>query len=305
MRLQGKYLFLTYPKADFDIDPYELWLRTKLGTKYVGSIICRELHQDGTHHRHVAIELSSRLDTTRGQTYFDYEGFHGNYQTARNFRAVKKYCQKTEDWKGYGKYENYEDTSDTPENERFSGRVSDAVDICTMCTDFSQWITWCLSKGISSGYCTLVWNTVKRVSTSKIYDTDAIEGTISLPDLSELAFDLDTRRALVLQGPTGIGKTTWAKLHAPKPALMVSHLDALKTFTTDIKTIIFDDMEFSHLPVTSQIHIVDMTDDRQIHCRHHVAVIPKNTYKIFTCNPSRFPFSRDDAIMRRIEHVFF
>lgn len=118
--------------------------------------------------------------------------------------------------------------------------------------------------------------------------------------LKEFNWDDSYRKSLVIQGPPGCGKTNWAKIHAKKPALFVSHLDRLKDFRIGIhKSIIFDDLDFQHLPRTSQIHLVDRENPRDIHIRYAVAHIPAGVQKIFTCNHE--PFIRDDAIRRRVD----
>lgn len=106
-------------------------------------------------------------------------------------------------------------------------------------------------------------------------------------------------QCLVLRGPTGCGKTTWAKRNMPIPILFVSHIDTLKKFRTGFhKSIIFDDIDVKHYPRTGQIHLVDFENPRDIHCRHSTAHIPAGIYKCFTCN--EWPLIEDEAINRRI-----
>lgn len=307
MRLQGKHFFLTYPRADFDIDEYNAWLVDKFGENYVGAVICRELHADGTPHRHVALELARRWDT-RNPRCFDFtpngqtEAFHGNYQTARTWKAVLRYVKKTEDWKGYGQYQGIEtEDADSDEAERFRGRQSDAFDIARSGLNFEQFITWAISKRLPHSYAMLVWNAIHAERPTVLLGSETLAGTITVPHLSFLRFDDTTRRALVLQGPTGIGKTVWALRNAPKPAMVVTHVDDLKHISADTKCLIFDDMDFKHIPRTSQIHLVDFDLARSVHIRYVLARIPAGMHKIFTCN--EFPFIEDQAIRRRIDHV--
>lgn len=103
----------------------------------------------------------------------------------------------------------------------------------------------------------------------------------------------------VIVGPPGIGKTQWAKCHFKNP-LMVRHMDDLRQFDAKFHDgILFDDMDFKHMPRTAQIHLLDWWDNASIHCRYSNAFIPKETKKIFTAN--EFPFNDDGAIARRIE----
>lgn len=66
------------------------------------------------------------------------------------------------------------------------------------------------------------------------------------------------------------------------------------------KSVIFDDMSFSHLPRDAQLHIVEQRNSAQLHVRYGVAILPIGCPKIFTCNI--YPFTRDPAIERRIHH---
>lgn len=93
------------------------------------------------------------------------------------------------------------------------------------------------------------------------------------------------KKAIILWGKSGIGKTQYACAHFPNGYLFVRHLDDLKRFNNKVHSgIVFDDMDFKRLPRTSQIHLLDWDEDSSIHVRHHTAFIPKKTHKIFTTN---------------------
>jgi len=107
---------------------------------------------------------------------------------------------------------------------------------------------------------------------------------------------------LLIWGKAGTGKSTLAKMLLPT-ALFISHPDKLKDFDATMHGgIIFDDMSFKHWPRTTQIHLVDIENDRQIHIRYKVAEIPAGTKKIITTNefPENILFYNDEAIKRRI-----
>lgn len=138
----------------------------------------------------------------------------------------------------------------------------------------------------------------KRIST--IYEDDPKNDTM-LQCLKEFNWFDNGLTSLVIHGPPGCGKTNWAKIHSKKPALFVTHLDRLKDFDPLFhKSLIFDDLDFKHLPRTSQIHLVDRENPRDIHIRYRVCHLPAGIQKIFTCNEN--PFIRDAAIQRRVTY---
>lgn len=105
---------------------------------------------------------------------------------------------------------------------------------------------------------------------------------------------------MILIGESNIGKTSFAKALLPN-ALIVSHMDDLGLYdVTAHSGLLFDDMEFTHIPRSAQIHLVDIDDARSIHIRYQTANIPANTKKIFTTNLEDI-FLDDPAINRRIQ----
>lgn len=108
---------------------------------------------------------------------------------------------------------------------------------------------------------------------------------------------------VVLMGPSQVGKTQYARAHFKNP-LFIRHMDKILKFNPKKHDgIIFDDMDFKHLPRTSQIHLTDWNDPSDIHIRYTYKTIPKNTRKIFCCN--EYPFTDDEhkAIQKRVTVV--
>lgn len=120
------------------------------------------------------------------------------------------------------------------------------------------------------------------------------------PWLWEIPREFKWRRSLIVKGNINIGKTTWVKSLFLNP-LFVTHIDDLKTFDVNFHGgIIFDDMNFSHIPREAAIHLVDVDNPRSIHVRYGRAEIPANVKKVFTTNlPEIFPLDETGAIARR------
>lgn len=109
-------------------------------------------------------------------------------------------------------------------------------------------------------------------------------------------------RSIICWGHAGIGKSQWALQHFNKP-LLVTHLDDLGHFDTAVHDgIIFDDMDLTYLPRSTQIHLVEQEMPRSIHIRYGTAYIPADTKKIFLTNlyEGRCLSIEDPAIERRV-----
>ena len=107
--------------------------------------------------------------------------------------------------------------------------------------------------------------------------------------------------SVVLSGNAGVGKTQYALAHFENP-LLISHIDKLKEFDPSFHDgLVFDDMDFSHWPLSAQKHLLDWSEPREINVKHSIAHIPARTKKIFTCNYGEFPFDMgNSAVMDRI-----
>lgn len=107
-------------------------------------------------------------------------------------------------------------------------------------------------------------------------------------------------RSVILVGASGLGKTSFAQSLLTR-ALFVSQIDTLTEYQQGHHDgIIFDDMDFRHLPRSSQIHIVDLEQTRSIYCRYNNATIERGVKRIFTTNLPDI-FIDDPAIARRCQ----
>lgn len=272
--------FLTYPQADIAND--DLYAHLNNIKPVVWARVAREKHEDGNWHSHCIVRFGSRVRTRSNARIFDYNGHHPNMQCPRSIKQVLQYCSKDGDYKDYGPVPGSEKLYDAMVEAAKSGD-RDAVDRCA------------LENKLSLQWANHIWS---RHANSIGTVLEAGAGTECL-QLQGLQL---TDKPTVLIGPSGCGKTTWAQRVCPKPALFCSHIDDLKRLEPGYhKSIIFDDMDFAHLPRPTQIYICDNDCDRSIHCRNTNAWIPKGITKIFTCNS--FPFIDDEAIQRRIHIV--
>jgi len=283
MRICGHNIGLTYSQAN-GLTQMALVQRIKKEKMLDYYCIASELHQDGGLHYHCQLVYKQRKDI-KNQAYFDIGNYHPSIEAIQHPKSWNTYIKKDNLFVESGEF-----IFDDDEFDPFA---------FARANEFEVFIKACLKKRISAQYAQLIWNHVNTVCFEVTADTP-IGGTIS-SILSILDVRCPGKQPLLI-GPTGCGKTTYAKTHATKPALFVSHIDQLKQFNPKKhKSIIFDDMDFTHWPITGQIAIADWDDDRAINVKHQIALIPKNTEKWFTCN--RMPFLDFPEIRRRLNII--
>lgn len=273
--------FLTYAQSNLTHDAIYEKLRS-IGD-VVWARICTEQHADGQPHQHAVAKFSKRVQS-RDVRLFDIAEQHPNIQPIRSIKRALEYVTKEGEFSDYG-------TVPSGEGEDIDWMAAAATH-----TE-PEYYKMALSAKVPFMYAKRFWDLGSKTTTHEI--TDAFE-----PDLTRECLDLlvrtpSTEQSTVVIGPTGCGKTSWAKRNAQKPALWVRHMDVLRAFRPGYhKSVIFDDMSFLHLPREAQIHITDTTDEAHIHCRYGYAVIPAGVQKIFTANS--YPFIQDEAIDRRV-----
>lgn len=277
-RVSTKNFSLTYPQCVITKEALFQYLQS-MQPCYL--LVSAENHEDGSPHLHAAISFSKRKNV-KSPNFFDFEEQHCNIQAAKDMHKWVTYVKKDGVFLEEG-------TLAQPH-----GRAP--IDLNSV--DSERLFNFCLNNKVPYGYY------AEEAKRRNVVDTtireESSEGTMSwYLQLLQLP---TSHKSIILTGSTGIGKTTWAIKNSPKPSLLVSHLDQLKNFRTSIhKSIIFDDMDFKHFPVTAQIHLTDSEQARAIHIRYGIVTLPRNIVKIFTCN--EYPFSMHEAIARRVKHI--
>lgn len=285
-KFDSLYCFLTYTHCDVEHQRLYDFINGICNCEWAR--ICTEQHADGDKHLHVVAKFGRRYQT-RNERTFDFEGTHPNIQPVRTVSKSLAYVAKD------GQFTDFGDVPVDKPKRTFDEALQLAGE-----DDEAQYLRACLEARVPFQY-------AKRFRELAHCDTTSVINELYQASLEWECTQLQQQTlpensCAVLVGPTGYGKSAWAKRVAPKPALWVSHMDVLRLFRpTYHKSIIFDDMCFSHMPLQAQIHLVDWIDSRQIHCRYGYATIPAKTIKIFTCNV--FPFERHPAIERRITEI--
>jgi len=94
-RIQAKGWFLTYPMCDRPQS--ELLEYFKTLEHYRQSVVCQEKHKTGEYHLHAFLKYDRKVDW--GSTKWDFKSsegivYHGNYQSAKSWSRVEQYIKK-------------------------------------------------------------------------------------------------------------------------------------------------------------------------------------------------------------------
>lgn len=95
----AKGWFLTYPKCDLTKEQLLKALQAQ-DPPIQEWVVAREFHEDGSPHLHAFIKYGTRVSFSpyRWDVFHGDQRFHGNYQVARSWTQVQKYCQKEGDF---------------------------------------------------------------------------------------------------------------------------------------------------------------------------------------------------------------
>jgi len=278
-RVASKEFSLTYPQCN--LEKQTLLDKLKLEKNITYICISKELHQDGNPHLHVHIQFSKRKDI-KNPKYFDFQGYHCNVQATKDSAAWNKYIKEDQDFTEWGEREEDYDLYQSARTMHHDDFFESAR-----------------SKNICFQYAMEAWRSAQQVDNTLTED-DTIEGSYA-QQFNWFDTTIPNKTNVII-GPTGVGKTIFAKTKCKKPALFCSHMDDLKSFRAGFhQSIIFDDMSFTHIPTTGQIHLVDLFESRSIHVRYGIARIPRGIERWITCNT--MPLSEHDAIRRRINLI--
>lgn len=146
-RLNAKKVFLTYAKCNVDLNDI-LKVAEEWG-KVEYAVICEENHKDGTPHRHAAILYAQPIDIKRADA-LDVNGFHGNYQAAKQFDAVVEYVKKAGRFIEKGEYHTKKERQKISRAEKNKILLQQPIWKSVECGDISLMHAETLRKGIAA-----------------------------------------------------------------------------------------------------------------------------------------------------------
>lgn len=273
-RVQYKNIGLTYSRCDATKEELLNHLTT-LDIALDEYYIVQETHADGGLHLHAWISLSKKPNI-RSARFFDYGKYHPNVKKAKR-NWVYNYLKKQDK-------NPVTNIASTYIELAIEGKTQEAIDTFRQQHPRDYIVN------------------MERVNAN-------IEALSRRPppqnikpftgDGPPVDWNASTHTLLVIGAP-GIGKTEWAKSYVTslgETFLRVTHIDDLKRYRGH-NFIIYDDCDFKHLPIPTQIHIAEVANDRSIHVRYGCARLPPGVKQIVLAN--EYPFSEHGAISRRV-----
>lgn len=303
-RLRGKAFFLTYSQSRLPRDEITGWFSRQHRMKRL--VIGQEHHQDGNLHWHVLIEYESEKDI-RNPQYFDLSHWEGENAVREHpnvliwtrtgdqtydqwFKNHWEYCKK-EDPTPYIVGEEPRDNRKRKRDEVFTEamKITRERDVHSGMEFLEKNAPYDLVTKYEQIHRALV--KIRNISMCMQTQARAVGEFPNAPTI------VDNWRCLFINGPTGMGKTQWARSLLPL-ATVVSHRDQLKDVDF-ANGVIFDDFEVSHWPPTAVIHLLDWDEPRGLDVKHGHVIIPSHTKKIFTYNGELYRWLSKDATMEQ------
>ncbi len=284
--LHAKQFFLTYPKCDLSPQLALVQLRNCLPVeKYV---IAREDHADGTPHLHVYVRCSSKV-RIRSASRLDLLGenkrYHGNYQTARSAGGVTAYCKKGGDYISEG--------VELGEGDVFAVARDMATSESPAAAVAYLWDKRPRDMAMQAHNITRALGSLYQEVFAPRYTAELFKLPLTL--LAKWP-SVRSSRSLVLTGLAGCGKTQWAR--SLEDHLYVTHMDVLGQLKVAHKLIVFDDMDFGHLPRGTVLALCGVEQPAAIHCRYKCAQIPEGVARIFLTNRGAQAMLCGDSVER-------
>ncbi len=283
--MRGRCFFLTYPQCPLPPqDAYEQ-LYESLGTvkEY---IVAQENHKDGGLHLHAYIALTKQRNFTSFDKFYLHgdngKVFKGKFEKVLNDYRVQKYCKKD------GQYIT---------NMVFN-KMAQAIEQAKAGDVDGAYALVCEARpdmALMGG--SRVKANIQMMADDEKEEDPKFTVFINIPPLMG-GWDRE-KQVLWLFGPTGLGKTEYAR-SLFEHGLLVRHKDQLKQITAKTDGIIFDDFNVSHWPRESVIHLTDLKNKSGIDVKHGVATIPKGMPRVFCSNTIIWPQDDHGAIKRRV-----
>nr|QFR36412.1 AC1 [Sweet potato leaf curl Hubei virus] len=296
--IKAKNYFLTYPHCSLTKEEalQQLQnLQTPVNKKFIK--ICRELHEDGSPHLHVLMQFEGKYNCTNSR-FFDLVSptrsahFHPNVQGAKSSSDVKPYMDKDGDTLQWGEFRidgrsargGQQSANDAYAAALNAGSKSEALRIIRELAprDFTLQF-----HNLSSNYERIFApppETYVHPFPSSSFVLPAVLLDWANNNVKDPAARPDRPMSLILEGPSRVGKTVWARSLGPHNYLC-GHLDlSPKVYSNDAWYNVIDDVNPHYLKHFKEL--IGAQKDWQSNCKYGKPVqIKGGIPAIVLCNP--------------------
>lgn len=300
-RWRYTHVALTYSQCNEDgsVRAIEAKLRERGADEW---LLYEEEHKDGGTHYHAYVCRWTRFDFTNAR-YFDVQVGthieHPNIQGVRNVKAWKKYIGK--DRKLVGCY-----PGSAGPDEAGTGPADDAITVAANGDlERARQIIRVDPRYLLHGG--RMEANIRRLAGEPV--APARFGPEDFRACEELKRATEEKKTLVLSGPTGTGKTQWARANYPDAPIWSSFRGKNGSRVGE-GAVIFDDVdhELRGLVRTELIHLFDSEELREVRCPYGCFQLGRDVKRIITTNAATLEvllgITDDlDAIRRRIRWV--
>lgn len=119
---------------------------------------------------------------------------------------------------------------------------------------------------------------------NETYPLHVSSNTYKIEDFNVDKMDFSNNKSKIVVGPTGIGKTQWAKAHFNNP-IVITDKESWTRYDPELHDgIVIDDMTFEKNNPVQFLHLLDMREPSERRVLYGVKMIPAFVPRIFTCN---------------------
>jgi hypothetical protein len=311
-RINAKRIYLTYSQVNKEMQLQDVLQALKNKKLFVFKhLISKEHHQDGETHFHVMLEATNKFSLTR-QDFLDItyqeKSYHGNYQPVKSAYNTVEYICKAGDY--------ITDFTNIQHGKLMSTKqllIQSALEtgvnnaLLQHCKHLPEKALNTLSLvGVKAFF-------QAHESLKQTKDASKLDSPFKLKDFNLknnpeiLRWIQHPEKTLVLTGPSGVGKTQFAKAFAQEKGfetLVVNHLEGFKDLTSRHDCIILDDANITGLDPTQLLALVDNQQHKTLRVLYGTVNKRKGLIQMFTMNKREFyyikPFLKEKRFARRM-----
>jgi len=228
--IRARNFFLTFPQCNTTKEEALARVTRKWDRHIKTVVVGHELHQDGGHHLHLFIAFKGSHKVTNIANHFDFiGGKHGDYARARRADSSIAYCAKDGDIALFGIEEDkvkqlVEKWKKSKQERAKKKNTRDAIFKKALDCETKEEAEKTLIELAPANYC-LGFNNIQKALQAVYYSppgeyipypADSFTNITTYMDyfktkLLPLSKTGTRLKMLIMEGPTGLGKTSWAR----------------------------------------------------------------------------------------------